>query len=170
MGQYLFGKKEIDTLILGFDGAGKSTMIEMIKKKENQGPRIGFAMESVNYRNLKLTAFDFGGMEKLRLLFRTFYASAQAIIFVIDSTDRNRFENVKYEFNQLINEEVVKKTVPFLIFANKQDSNDRMTVDEISKGLGLEKLKDRTWFIQATDAIKGDGVFEGFEWLINIVK
>ncbi len=45
-----------------------------------------------------------------------------------------------------------------------------MSESEVSKALGLDLLKDRQWSIFKTNAIKGEGVLEGLDWLVNTIK
>jgi len=51
-----------------------------------------------------------------------------------------------------------------MVFANKQDLEGAMTPSEISNALGLSALKNRTWSIFKTSALKGDGLEEAMEW------
>lgn len=41
---------------------------------------------------------------------------------------------------------------------------------EITDKLGLQSLRQRQWFIQATCATSGDGLYEGLEWLSTNLK
>ena len=43
-----------------------------------------------------------------------------------------------------------------------------MTPSEISNALGLSALKNRTWAIFKTSAIKGEGLEEAMEWLVYL--
>jgi Arf/Sar family protein len=40
-----------------------------------------------------------------------------------------------------------------------------MTPMEVCEGLGLYDLNNRIWHIQGTCALKGDGLYEGLDWL-----
>jgi ADP-ribosylation factor 1/2 len=40
-----------------------------------------------------------------------------------------------------------------------------MTPMEVCEGLGLYDLTNRIWHIQGTCALKGDGLYEGLDWL-----
>ena len=40
-----------------------------------------------------------------------------------------------------------------------------MTTSEVMEKLSLHTIRERTWFIQATSATMGDGLYEGFDWL-----
>jgi signal recognition particle receptor subunit beta len=52
-----------------------------------------------------------------------------------------------------------------LVFANKQDLPNAMSAAEITDKLGLNQLRGRTWYIQATCATQGNGLYEGLDWL-----
>lgn len=41
---------------------------------------------------------------------------------------------------------------------------------EVCEGLGLRDLKNRKWHIQGTCALKGDGLYEGLDWLASTLK
>lgn len=56
-----------------------------------------------------------------------------------------------------------------LVFANKQNLPEAMTVDEITESLHLHSLRKRTWYVQASCAVNGNGLYEGFEWLSHII-
>lgn len=45
-----------------------------------------------------------------------------------------------------------------------KDIDGAMTPSEISMALGLSALKNRTWQIFKTSAIKGEGLEEAMEW------
>ena len=60
-------------------------------------------------------------------------------------------------------EEELKKSI-LVVLANKQDLANAMTVAEIYQALGLEALKNRTFQIFKTSALKGDGLDEAMEW------
>ena len=54
-----------------------------------------------------------------------------------------------------------------MVFANKQDLPKAMNVAEITDKLGLHSLHHRNWYIQATCATSGDGLYERLDWLSN---
>ncbi|KAG0472986.1 hypothetical protein HPP92_014843 [Vanilla planifolia] len=45
-----------------------------------------------------------------------------------------------------------------------------MTPMEVCEGLGLYDLRNRVWHIQGTCALKGDGLYEGLDWLASSLK
>lgn len=51
-----------------------------------------------------------------------------------------------------------------------QDLPNAMNAAEITDKLGLHSLRNRNWYIQATCATSGDGLYEGLDWLSNQLK
>ena len=60
--------------------------------------------------------------------------------------------------------------VPVLIFANKQDLETALSPDEIITLMELEGLTNRFWMINACSALKGEGVTEGMQWLVDQIS
>jgi ADP-ribosylation factor protein 1 len=77
-------------LMLGLDAAGKTTILYRLKLGETLVtiPTIGINIETVEYKNLKWTIWDFGGHKKLMDLFmKNYLVNNDAIIYVLDSSD-----------------------------------------------------------------------------------
>ena len=45
-----------------------------------------------------------------------------------------------------------------------------MNAAEVTDKLGLHSLRNRQWYIQATCATSGDGLYEGLDWLSTQLK
>ncbi|KAH7967414.1 hypothetical protein HPB49_024629 [Dermacentor silvarum] len=91
------------------------------------------------------------------------------LIFVVDSNDRERIGEAREELMRMLAEDELRDAV-LLIFANKQDLPNAMNAAEITDKLGLHSLRNRNWYIQATCATSGDGLYEGLDWLSNQLK
>ncbi|PVU96435.1 hypothetical protein BB561_001167 [Smittium simulii] len=156
----LWGEQEVRILILGLDGAGKTTILYRLQVGEvvSTIPTIGFNVETLKYKNLKIQ-----GQTSIRPYWRCYYANTDAIIFVVDSVDRDRIGISREELNSMLEEEELNDAI-LLVFANKQDVTGAMTAAEISESLGLTRLKNRQWAIYRTSAIKGEGLSEGLDW------
>ncbi|WFD18978.1 hypothetical protein MCAP1_001191 [Malassezia caprae] len=161
----LFGKKEMRILMVGLDAAGKTTILYKLKLGEivTTIPTIGFNVETVEYKNISFTVWDVGGQDKIRPLWRHYFQNTQGIIFVVDSNDRERIPEAREELQRMLNEDELRDAL-LLVFANKQDLPNAMNAAEITDKLGLHSLRQRQWFIQATCATSGDGLYEGLEW------
>ncbi|KAK4705184.1 hypothetical protein P7C70_g1026, partial [Phenoliferia sp. Uapishka_3] len=94
----------------------------------------------------------------------TDFQNTQGIIFVVDSNDRERVSEAREELQRMLNEDELRDAL-LLVFANKQDLPNAMNAAEITDKLGLHSLRQRTWYIQATCATSGDGLYEGLEWV-----
>ena len=69
------------------------------------------------------------------------------------------------ELNHLLKEEKLVG-VPLLVFANKQDLLNALSADEIRDGLNLKNIQDRKWTIQSCSSKNGEGLEEGFQWVM----
>jgi ADP-ribosylation factor 1/2 len=159
---------EIRTIMVGLDAVGKSTILYKLKLEEyvTTIPTIGFNVETVKYNNINMNIWDLGGQDKIRPLWRHYYTNTNAIIFVIDSVDRERINDSNTELCKLL-EEPKLANIPLLIYANKQDLQNTMTTNEIIERYQLYNLKNRNWYLQCSSAYTGDGIYEGLEWLSN---
>jgi len=167
----LFGSREMRILILGLDGAGKTTLLYRLQVGEvvTTIPTIGFNVEQVTYKNLKFQVWDLGGQTSIRPYWRCYYSNTDAVIYVVDSADRDRIGISKQELVSMLEEEELKNAI-LVVLANKQDIEGAMSVTEVHQALGLEALKNRTFQIFKASAIKGDGLDESMEWLSNAIQ
>ena len=117
----LLSKKEVRILMLGLDGAGKTTILYKLKLGDNITtiPTIGFNVETLEYKNINFTVWDVGGQDKIRRLWRHYYMNTHALIFVVDCNDRDRVDEARQELTQMLHDEEMKDAV-LLVFANKQ--------------------------------------------------
>ncbi|UYV73439.1 ARL1 [Cordylochernes scorpioides] len=172
----LLGSREMRILILGLDGAGKTTILYQLQVGEVVTTipsdssacgcaAIGFNVEQVTYRNLKFQVWDLGGQTSIRPYWRCYYSNTDAIIYVVDSADKDRIGISKQELVAMLDEEELKKAV-LVVLANKQDLEGSLSVAEIHQALGLDALKSRTFQIFKTSAIKGDGLDKAMDWYV----
>lgn len=167
----LFGKREMRILMVGLDAAGKTTILYKLKLGEivTTIPTIGFNVETVEYKNISFTVWDVGGQDKIRPLWRHYFQNTQGLIFVVDSNDRERIGEAKEELTRMVNEDELREAI-ILVFANKQDLPNAMSVNDIRDKLALPSLKGREWYTQSACATSGDGLYEGLDWLSNKLK
>ncbi|KAL8777080.1 MAG: hypothetical protein Q9213_008019 [Squamulea squamosa] len=94
---YLYATK-YSLLLLGLDNAGKTTLLSAIKSLYNTSPNahsialktvptVGQNVSTIELPDMYLKIWDIGGQLSLRNLWKSYYASAHAVIFVVDSTD-----------------------------------------------------------------------------------
>jgi ADP-ribosylation factor-like protein 1 len=132
-------------------------------------PTIGFNVEQVTYKNLKFQVWDLGGQTSIRPYWRCYYSNTDAIIYVVDSADKDRIGISKDELLYMLREEELAGAV-LLVLANKQDIEGCLSVAEVHQALGLDALKNRTFQIFKTSATKGEGLDQAMDWLSNVLQ
>ena len=169
----LFGKKNVRILMVGLDAAGKTTILYklMLGEVVTAIPTIGFNVEVVEYKNIKFEVWDVGGQDTIRPLWVHYYQNTDAIIFVVDSHDRDpeRIQDAKDEIRTLMNQEELKDA-SLLVLANKQDLPKAMNLQELTQKLDLDSYRGRNWYTQACCAKTGEGLFQGLDWLSQQIK
>jgi len=160
-------------------------------------PTIGFNVETLKIHKAEMTVWDVGGPDKIRPLWRHYFQNTGAIIFVIDSNDKDRICEASDELTKILREDELRDC-PILMFANKQDLPNSMTPYHLAVQFGLREsigteekvtayghgfrrhlayqgcnitssMRNRRWRIQPCIATKGDGIIEGLEWLISVL-
>ncbi|KAL7711729.1 ADP-ribosylation factor [Entamoeba marina] len=170
MGNFIYGlfskNKDAKILMAGLDAAGKTSIFYKLTIGENVQtiPTIGFNVETVDYKNIHFTIWDVGGQKFIRSLYRHYYEGTHGIVFVLDSSDLDRIDEVKEVLKDIVEDDTTRNA-PLLIFANKNDLPNAMNVNDVVKSLGLNSIKNRLWYCQTSSAINGDGLYEGLDWL-----
>ena len=135
----------------------------------------------MQYKDISFTVWDAGSRSKIMQLWRHYYKNTQALIFVVDSNDRERIcaqtddgyfsdINAKEILHDMMKEEELKDAV-LLVLANKQDLPNCMSIDEISERLGLNKITNRIHGIMGCSALENTGLNEAVNWIAqNIDK
>lgn len=171
-GEKILLPKPFQITMIGLDDSGKTSILYRLKINEfiPTTPTSAFNMERIKLaKNSRLSIWDVGGGENIRPLWRTYMRQADGIVFVIDSTDRKRMEEIKEELPLALHS-CLKDRVPVLVFANKQDLHYAMDPAEITELLQLNELKKRNpWVLQAASAKTGDGIKEGYTALIKMI-
>lgn len=179
--KYLFQKEEYFVLILGLDNAGKTTYLEQTKTKFNKKYKgmnqskitttVGLNIGKIDISSVRLNFWDLGGQEELQSLWDKYYAESHAIIYIVDSSDRERLEESKEAFDRMISNEALL-TVPLLLLANKQDLQGCLPLEEVKKLFSTSPalIGQRDCKADAVSALKGDGVHEGIDWLVQAVQ
>lgn len=187
-------------MILGLDNAGKTTFLEAAKAKfgekrtkslipstrKTDGKNsdkiplvntskitttVGLNIGRIDTHGIRLNFWDLGGQEELQALWDKYYAECHAVIFTVDSHDRERVRESKAAFDAMIsNSNIVG--VPLLVLANKQDLPESMGVREVKPIFqdNDEKIGNRECMVLPTSGLTGDGVVEGIEWLIQCIQ
>ncbi|KAJ3259856.1 COPII coat GTPase [Boothiomyces macroporosus] len=146
----------------------------MCSVKERAG--YGDDAEEFVIGNITLNTYDLGGHRVARRLWRDYYPEVDGIVYLVDATDRNRFEEAKIELDEVLSIEDLKK-VPVLVLGNKIDLPEAVSEDELRLNLGLYNTTTGKAKV-ALDGVRAIEVFmcsvqeragygDGFQWLSN---
>ncbi|XP_011407152.1 PREDICTED: ADP-ribosylation factor-related protein 1-like [Amphimedon queenslandica] len=159
--EYFFRKDEYFVVILGLDNAGKTTFLETIKRRyisnyhgmplEKISTTVGLNVGRIDVGAQRLVLWDLGGQQDLQTLWNEYYAECHGVVYMIDSCDRHALQ------------------ISAETFSKKQDALP-LTEVESAFDTSVESIGNRDCRIQRVSALRGEGVFEGIEWLAQRVK
>lgn len=130
------------------------------------------SLSSANKLNLKF--WDLGGQKSLRSMWSRYYRSCHGIIFIIDSTDTERFQECYETLMEIANDSTWamdgNSSVPILMLANKQDLPQAVDLVALKTGVFIEVVSS----LEATDlkllpvsVLENQGLRESLEWLVT---
>lgn len=172
----------------GLDNAGKTTLVKHILGEDTDqvSPTLGFNIRTITHKGFNLNVWDIGGQSSLRPYWRNYFETTDAVIWVVDSSDRERIHDCRSELDGLLQEERLAGA-SLLVFANKQDIGGAMTTREIGEALGLGEMTSHACHIVACSArsaacsvavgegVGGEGgrgderIWEGLDWVVSEV-
>ncbi|KAF9149145.1 hypothetical protein BG015_009077 [Linnemannia schmuckeri] len=174
-------------LLLGLDSSGKTSILYRLHLDSFGGfiPTIGFNVENIRPPFCKehLVLWDISGQSIQ--LWRHYFLHNEALVFVVDSTDYARIREAKEALWRVLQHQDMAETRFLLVYANKQDRPNAMTVREVMEALDIENLvktatpttgaagaagRRRRWHVQGSSALLGDGLWKGIEWLCAQIK
>ncbi|CAL8077869.1 unnamed protein product [Calicophoron daubneyi] len=164
-------EREIRVLILGLDNAGKTTIVKKFNGEDinSISPTLGFSIQTLEHMGYKLNVWDVGGQKSLRSYWRNYFETTDALIWVVDSSDRLRLDDCREELAKLLQEERLTGAT-LLVFANKQDLAASIKPAQIREALGLDDIKTHHWSIFGCSAVTGENLLEGINWLLKDVS
>ena len=173
-------------MVVGLNGAGKSALVQFLCPSrdddvENRNiwilPTPGLQLVQSMIDETYWKIWDMSGHGRYRRMWPYYYSYAQGIIWVVDSTDRERIAIVKDELEIMLkNPDVRRRKQPVLFFCTKSDagtSKTRMTADDLKEVLKLDRmLKGRhAYEVFTTSAMPKEGegstanIIKGLQWL-----
>uniref|UniRef100_A0A8C2WUI1 ADP-ribosylation factor-like 13A n=1 Tax=Cyclopterus lumpus TaxID=8103 RepID=A0A8C2WUI1_CYCLU len=138
--------RKVHILVVGLDKAGKTSSIRgmlRVPLGAEAGPTHGCVRSELRLENYQVTLLDVGGSTESRGAWQELYGEAHGIIFVVDSSDRQRVKEVKEVLADLLKQPRVAGK-PILVLANKQDKMNALLGSELIEILLLEKLVNQS--------------------------
>lgn len=141
-------------LVLGLDGAGKSSIIHAISTnttKSRSAPTHGFNTAEILSQGLRIELLEVGGSQNLRTYWNQYVKKTHVMVFVVDSTDDIRMQLARHELHRLLEE---APQLPLMVLANKQDCRSALTISDIYSELSLHRVQGlREVTLLATSAV-----------------
>lgn len=135
--------KHLELVLVGLDGAGKSTLINVLcaGAAGETAPTVGLEVRQFRKGNLKIKAWDLAGGSSYRQEWSRYARGVDCIVFVLDAADPGRLASARKELHRLLEDNALAHT-PLLVCANKVDLVPHLSEEEVVKGLNLDYVME----------------------------
>jgi len=168
----LFWKQEMELTLVGLQNSGKTTLVNVFASgnfNEDMIPTVGFNMKKITKGNVTIKLWDIGGQPRFRSMWERYCRGVNAILFVVDASDHEKFESAKVELQSLLNKPALS-SIPVLVLGNKNDLPEAIGVEEIIEKLDLKSITGREVCCYSISAKNQVNIDITLEWLIKHSK
>ncbi|XP_031428095.1 ADP-ribosylation factor-like 10 [Clupea harengus] len=139
-------RRERQVLVLGLDGAGKSSVLQGLSgetatalRGQHCKPTRGFNFVRLNTPLCQLDFLEIGGGEDLRVYWADYLRKTHVLVYVVDSSDRHRLPQAKSELHRLLK---ANAKLPVVVLGNKQDKPGAVSMPDLHDALSLASMSD----------------------------
>eukprot|EP00501_MAST-03F_sp_TOSAG23-6_P001461 GSMAST32.ASY1.ANO1.1519.1 assembled CDS len=178
-----FFHREASVILVGLDNAGKTSLLRRLTEGtfSKYPPTERAYKKEYIYAGVTFRAWDIGGHEAVRHLWREFIPQSSAVIFVVDSADQTRISEVRDELEDLLELDVIRtNNIAIAIMLNKTDLESAVGISELYEALEIDELLEQT--VSHTDSekefrlrvfpcsvLKNEGLECAFKWLADTI-
>lgn len=173
-------QRHVAIIIIGLHNSGKTDLVEAFQRQLPSRSRMDSCSSSepttLLVDNYEVSIYDLKGDMQGRKIWPNYYAQAHGLVFVLDSSDLERMQEVKVILpNMLSDERVAGK--PILLLANKQDKMDALPPGDIIEYLLLERLMNENKSpcrVEPCSVVKElqrrcQPIIDGLHWLLSAI-
>ncbi|XP_022319087.2 uncharacterized protein LOC111121899 [Crassostrea virginica] len=172
---YIGFYKRAKLMIIGLDNAGKTTLLSLLKngKLVQHPPTPRPVSEEMTLAGITFTAYDLGGHQMARRLWKDYMAAVNAVVFVVDATDSSRVEEAKAELQGILSSELPME-IPVAVLGNKTDKPGCYGRVELLNALGIQgdvqtygksNSEGRQCQLFMTSMLYRQGYGDAFRWI-----
>ncbi|KAI0030420.1 Arl8a protein [Vararia minispora EC-137] len=141
----LFFSKAAEISVVGLQASGKTSFVNVLTSgqwSEDVVPTVAFNFRKIRKGKVTFKVWDVAGQPKFRSMWERYCHGVDAIIFVVDSADPEKFETACFELHSLLSQQTLAG-VPLLVLGNKNDVTDHASVQDLIRELELSKITGR---------------------------
>ncbi|KAM9669117.1 ADP-ribosylation factor-like protein 13A [Dama dama] len=175
-------QRHVAIIIIGLDNSGKTVLVEAFQRELPSRSKMDSCSNSelttLLVDNYEVSVYDLKGDMQGREIWPNYYAQAHGLVFVLDSSDWERMQEVKVLLPNLLSDERVAGK-PILLLANKQDKTGALPPGDIIDYLLLERLMNENKSpcrVEPCSVIKDlqrrshQPIVDGLHWLLSAIR
>ncbi|KAF5831372.1 ADP-ribosylation factor family-domain-containing protein [Dunaliella salina] len=170
---------ELDVLIIGLEGAGKTLLIRRLQSLHNPSRKVNpqtFPTSGTETNEIacqphprfsKIWAREVGGC--MAPIWYKYYEECRSVLFVIDATNGQAAQAAAGQLQALLPHESLKGK-PCLLVLNKIDATNALPRSELDSLIGLPKLMDTCtgrFDVLEVSALEGKNDWAVLAWLVE---
>jgi len=172
--------KSARLVLLGLDNAGKTTLLHMLRDNRmvQHTPTHHPTTEELTMGNVTFHAHDVGGHAAVRKVWEDYYQDVDAIVYIVDASDRDRLGESKAELERLFMT-CERTSIPVLVLGNKVDAEGALSEPQFREAMGLTQTTgkgggallqgERPHEVYMCSIAERSGYGEGFLWLSKYI-